>query len=722
MTGYPDEPLTHVLAIAPGADLTADPATYTWQDIAGDIQFAETIDTKRGSGDEQQQGSTEFGCVLRNSTHARVPGATNGRYTTDNPESDLWPYFDLGLPLRHSIDLGDGAGPVQRSVTYLASAVDEWPGGTPFKAQTRITGAGLFQRLGQGDPLRSPIARAMVAGGPIAFWALEDPDGSTAALSSLKTGGSSMLARGSVDFAATEGPAGAAGAQLPTLTGGGQLIGTVNGCSDTGWRVEWVANTAATEGAFPIAWSTPAGSAVSWRMIPPNVSDPNVYLQARLPDTTLANNAFDALAVADYQGQWHHFALVAYQNGAQVTALFYMDGELIGGSTPGTSYTLGAITEVTLNALFPTSVSTAGTSITGSVAYVAVYNSTGAPTSHAALDAYTGELAHIRWGRLCDEEGVPSSVTATTSTAMGPQGMARLLDQLREIEATDMGLADDSQGVAALRCQNELFNQAAQLTIDAAGRQLFMPFAPTRDDQKILNRVTASSTAGQSATVQDATSIARHGAYDGQITVNVADAAQLPDAAGWRVWLGIQSGKRYPAVTIDFLVASGLAADWLGLSAGDLIVITNPPLQHAKGDVRLLATGWSEQWGPGRRKWRAVANCVPASPYDVGILDDVILGRLATGGAATAADLSSVGLSVQFNNTDGALWTIAGGDFPMDVWLGGQSSGELATLSGVSGASNPQTATISARSVNGVSRSWPAGTAMQAYKAMVLAR
>lgn len=718
MARYPEIPLGHKLEFAPGADLTADPDTYPWQDHTTALSFARdrAISAKRGGADEQAAGTSEWEAHLKNPT---------GRYTTDNAESDLWPYFDLNCPVRHSIDAG--TGPVQRTVQYLAEAEDEWPSGTPHLCFTRVRADGLFRRIGQGkEAFGGPVARAMLQGNPIAFWALEDPDGSTAALSGLRGGGTTMLPTGSVSFAAASGPLGAAGASLPTFDGGGKLLGEVAGCSTTGWRVEWIAKTNAAEGAFPISWRT-TGTATSWRMIPPNTLDPTVYLQARLPDTSLANNCFNGLAVSTYTGDWHHWALVAYQNGSQVTALFYQDGVLIAGSTPATSYTLGAINAITINPMFVSALYPSGVSITGSLAYVAVYNSTAAPTSHLAMGAWVGEEGHDRWARLCGEQSVPYEVTATRSTPMGPQGRGRLLDQLREIEATDMGRADDSQGRAAYRAQSELYNQTTALTLDANRRQLFMPFTPKRDDQKIRNVIVASTPDGANATVVDQGSIDTVGSYDDQITVNVADPiSQLADAAGFRVWLGIQPGKRYPSVTINFLAAPGLVDEWLRMRVGDLVVIANPPLQHAKGNVRLLFTGWKEQW-VGRRTWRAEANCVPASPWDAALLDDVILGRLGTGGCGLTAELAPDALSFQATNTDGVLWTTDGAMFPHDIILGQLVGdrlvvGEQITLSGVSGASNPQTFTVQARSVNGVRKTHPAGADLQVFRAMVLGR
>ena len=53
----------------------------------------------------------------------------------------------------------------------------------------------------------------------------------------------------------------------------------------------------------------------------------------------------------------------------------------------------------------------------------------------------------------------------------------------------------------------------------------------------------------------------------------------------------------------------------------------------------------------------------------------------------------------------GELWTTDAAQFPLDVEIGG----EVVTVSAIAGAASPQTFTLSARSVNGITKSHLAG-------------
>jgi hypothetical protein len=116
-----------------------------------------------------------------------------------------------------------------------------------------------------------------------------------------------------------------------------------------------------------------------------------------------------------------------------------------------------------------------------------------------------------------------------------------------------------------------------------------------------------------------------------------------------------------------------------------------------------MVLGFTE--GLGGKHYAMEFNAVPASPYDVIILDDLVYGRLDTDGSTLAAGVSS-GATALSVATAGSfpLWTTDSGDFPFDIAI----AGERVTVTNITGSSSPQSFTVT-RSVNGVSKAQSSG-------------
>jgi hypothetical protein len=106
---------------------------------------------------------------------------------------------------------------------------------------------------------------------------------------------------------------------------------------------------------------------------------------------------------------------------------------------------------------------------------------------------------------------------------------------------------------------------------------------------------------------------------------------------------------------------------------------------------------------------------VPESPYHTALLGDALLGRLDSGGSQLAADALATDTSLLVTTTSGPLWTTSAADWPFDVRI----AGEQITVTAVSGASNPQTFTVT-RSVNGVVKPLPIGADVRLNQPMTL--
>lgn len=91
--------------------------------------------------------------------------------------------------------------------------------------------------------------------------------------------------------------------------------------------------------------------------------------------------------------------------------------------------------------------------------------------------------------------------------------------------------------------------------------------------------------------------------------------------------------------------------------------------------------------------------------WNVAVTDDEILGRADTDGSQLDDGITDSATTFDVAVTDGPLWTTDSGEFPFDVMVGG----EVMTVTAVSGASSPQTFTVT-RAVNGITKSHSTGT------------
>lgn len=340
-----------------------------------------------------------------------------------------------------------------------------------------------------------------------------------------------------------------------------------------------------------------------------------------------------------------------------------------------------------------------------------------------AAQGHNGERAGTRLIRLCAEEGVVLSIAGSADTTkMGPQPVARFADLLGDCEAADGGMQFERRTSFGLQYlgRASLYNKTPELVLDAALSQIANPFTPIEDDQGVTNDVTVKNTNGSSYRARDEDSIESEGVYDTSLNLNLYSDSLTLDAAGWHLHLGTWKGMRVPAITFDFGAMgdpTDLIAAWVLLSPGDRVSVLNLPPQMPADSLDLMFLGWSETFGPF--DWKVTANCIPYEPWIVGVVEDVVLGRVDTAGSelATAIDADDTSLSVA--TTAGDVWTTYGLTFPFDVKLG---NAEVVTVTGIAGTSSPQTFTLSARGVNGITKSHAAGVSVSLAHPAVLAR
>jgi hypothetical protein len=658
----------------------------------------------------------------------------DGTYNPRNPASVLYGQAGRNTPLRVSV------GGSVRSVTEAASwrpqrSID---GGD---AWTAVDGGGLLRRLQQGTtPLRSPAVRGVLAESPIAFWPLEDGQGSTQAASGL-LGGTPLALTGTAAFGQGDGLIGSP-KLIDMAKTTGQLIAEVDG-SGTGWGVEFgfrcpaeESNEATVANFMRIRTS---GTAAIWDFFANE--DMNAFPQ-RENESTIGGVAGTGANGLVFDGQWHHGRLdVEDDGGGGTDATWYLDGVNMGtlnfaGVTPG------HVTKVTLN--YTNYFADPGTDpnyVDAPVlGYLAIYDGTTPTATTDAALGYPGELAGERFLRLGVEEGVNTVVDGdeTDTQAMGPQPSDTLVNLLRECARTDDALMYEARDELAIvmRPNRDRYNQAAALSLSFIAGQLAGNLQPVLDDRAARNDVTVQRLSGSTARatqevgplnvqnpVDDPDGIGR---IDTQVNVNTETDDVLLGHATWHLHKGTVDEPRYPEITVDLDAATSLVSTVNAVEIGDRITIANLPSDWATETASLLVIGIKESIGTHRRL--VTFTTVPASPYEIAIVGDGAAG--ATDLRGQAIDTDNATLDGAHNSTTTSLSVaMSAGSWTTDSddWDTGQNGGglfvivggEVARVTNITGASSPYTLTV-VRSVNGVVKSHSSGAVVHVrYPAVV---
>lgn len=627
--------------------------------------------------------------------------------------------------------------------------VSTWPPAWSLSGADRyvdIEAAGILRRLGQGkSPDKSALRRTIEATDPVLYWPIEDGVASGQAASAFNNH-TPMTVAASVEFKAVEDfqdpfdTIRYGTSSLADLSTGGILktAWAVSGSATTATATGWTIGVAA--GGFDPAniaanvdlleWETPGGTYVKWRL---RYLDSATRVQVLGYDSSGTQYLFvEKIGVNIGFGPRY---VSARQSGGNFTVDLYETASDVPDETATYGGTLGGISGLI-------KVNQSGTTSTAQmpVGHVAVWSATAPPSQlisatdsygevvYAAWASWNNEVATDRLSRLCSEEGVSLSMSTVPDDAiwrMGWQPVATFADLLEECVLADGGYLYEARDSLSLayRYRDSLYNQTP-VPIAYTG-QLSPPFEPVDDADQVRNDVTVKRSEGSSARVVETTgplaAVAPPdgvGVYQTSGELNLYSDYRLDDRAGWLVHLGTVDQERYPAISVE-LAAPGWQADLSGMAdllavdTGDVIEVTGLP-SWAAGDARTLVTGYTEKIG--EYTWSITFAGQPASPWDVATVDGD--ARVAADGSTLAASLSSSATSLSLASTAAnGVWTTAPADFPLDIRVGG----ERMTLSAISGASSPQTATISARGVNGVQRAWASGTEVDVWKPAVAA-
>jgi hypothetical protein len=596
---------------------------------------------------------------------------------------------------------------VDRFVGFVA----EWPSRWDYSTRDAfvpVVATGIIRRLQQGaQKIGSTLYRRITSFDPQAYWPLEDEVDTTLSGSPI-AGVDPMRVRG-FEFGADSDLPGSR--PLPVIGAGDIYSGTVPRWSGaTEWHVEFVYRIEMAGATQAMMSVITAGSISEW--------------QITIQNSALTVNAFDnngdvvftqGITPTSFFGPWSRLALFAEQNGADIDWSIRWfpigsDGFIFSDTAAGE--TLGAVRRVAAGPRGPAANDLG-------FGHVSVWREANVPYYLFADTGFNGERALTRIARICAEESVTFDALgdAIVSEEMGPQPDGSLLDIVYDCVQADGGILSELNGGLAYRPRANLYNQEVSLALDMDAFEVGAPFEPTDDDQQIVNDVTASRPSGSSARVVDTASVAREGLYEEEISVNVGFDELLPNIAAWYVHLGTVDQMRFPVVPLNFARAPQLIESWLAMRLGDRTTVEQTLPQLTAVPIDLLGLGWSEQISPFT--WTAAINAVPASPYNVGVLDDDVSGRLDTDGSDLDVAINTVATSLVVNTTvaGAPLWTTDGAEFPFDIRI----DSEEMTVTNITGASSPQTFTVT-RGVNGLLAAHDAGALVSLAQPLILAR
>lgn len=302
-------------------------------------------------------------------------------------------------------------------------------------------------------------------------------------------------------------------------------------------------------------------------------------------------------------------------------------------------------------------------------------------------------------------------VRADDSMPMGPQGIETLTTLLEEIETADVGILSEADFGFVYRTRTTLYNQAAAFTLSQPNGELAQPPEPTDDDQQIRNDVTVERQGGSDSRAVDDGHIdapGNHGRYEESVTASVETDDQALQLAHWRLHLGTVDEYRWPRIDIALHADPQLIITWLATRIGDRIDVDHDIAQLVGVDINLILAGWEERFDQFR--WDVALNCVPASPFDVAVFDT---DRFDTAGSETSGSfVAGTDTSLTVVTTATRPWvnsTDHPAEFPFEI----EVSGVVLNVTAITSATSPQTFTVDATPVNGVSKTIASGSAVR---------
>jgi hypothetical protein len=690
----------------------------SWLNITSDVRLDDKVTIARGRSDFQSQaGPQRLSFKLNNRT---------GKYSPRNPMSTLYGLVGRNTPVRCTID----SGARSRFYGYIPDLGPTW-NDNHSDNWIQVDAYGILRRLSQGQP---PISNAL------RDWIL--PQSTLAAYYPLMGGEDTIysqnLAPGKTgSFFGSSGAIFKYGVDL-----GAAWLDTGMELNATG-DIPYMQGTAAAAAAFvafDFVFQSPAFGVLDVQLWPSYDSYFNVRLNTSGDAGTIQSSYYDDFvgtitnsatgAIDALQDTELHTCRVLLRNqpGLAIQYVVYIDGVSVDSGTNGITQTLSVVP------IFRFHYSRFVGQTVMNLAHLTVWadnteaNLPDVNDYHDAAFAHGGEFALTRLARVCSDADVPVSIqgTAADSQVMGPQFDESRLEQIRDVESTDMGiLAErrDAQGLLYVS-SSSMYNQISSFTLAYDQRQAASPLLPVDDDQVLRNDVTATRRGGGSdrytvdtgplSTLDPPDGVGR---YETEITVNIQADDQLLAVAGWVANIGTLDKARWPSVTANLQatgVTSTLRNSVKDADIGDLFRITGLSRAFVYDDANLIIVGYTEVIDPFVHQ--ITFNCMPAEPFETFVVESTG-SRISPGETALVnASMTTTQTTMSVLSADGVtLWDTAGDDFSIMV------AGEEMLCTAISGTTpgSAQTFTVT-RSQNSVVKTHSSGEIVRLKRRAVI--
>lgn len=567
-----------------------------------------------------------------------------------------------------------------------------------------------------GSDLAESFRGLSAADQPIAYWPGEDGSNATQVASGL-VGGTPLSITGTVDFASESGFL----ASKPILK--------INNAELRAIIPEYTTSAAAISFNFLLTMPTVDEAATGSDLIQFYTSGTGFSYDLRYTGAgggsfqlTVANSALTVLfdsGQIDFtlRGNKQMVCLVLEQVGATVTYRLFtirLPGSITGGTGPNVVTgvtTLGQLTDFRVNP--------AGGYVDVGYGHMTIVPGIWSSNEvEPEFIAWTGANAIRRYSRLAWEEDIPITFREdwdVVASNVGPQKVNRVVDLLKEPAYTDGGFLHGMRGAYALEyiTRGALTNQTAKAVFSAQDCKDLELLA---DFVNIQNRVSVTRIDGTTAIAEKTTGpLSTQDAPNGiglrdeayQLSLGADSAAQ--NHAYWRLGVGTIDEYRVPLVVVTSAGLSSITLETLlSLGIGDRIDITGLSSMGVYDTLPQLVVGVRVYLG-NRFYPKVELTCVPYSVFRTLAITADQYARVdavdtSTGSTLTTTATGSLTLT---SGSNFYLWTTDATDFPLDVMI----LGERITLSAIADTASPgvQTATISARSVNGVVKTHSVG-------------
>lgn len=595
--------------------------------------------------------------------------------------------------------------------TEFVGTVAQWPADwdqSGNNSWAAISAAGPLRRLQQGvGALKSPLARQLPSYNPTGYWPMED--GPQATVFGSAVSGVEVAYKSG----ATVQPAGdtslTGGGPAPVLLNATASIrgGTNRRQTGTGFAAMFFAKLSSLPAANTrLAQFRGTGRVNIWNIYLDNLI--NVTVEGIAEDGTIVvNNS------ASFLGNFNPLNWIAYELKTTWTA-GTIEWQLIFRTVGQEAYT-SLIN--TYSSSGPSRVNSwqlgGGASDLNGTAFAHVWLGENTlpfetPAFGLVADGYRSESAGARLVRTAKESRQALSLESGFTEPMGPQRAGTFLDVAADCEEADYGILYESGSGLGYRPRTARYNRPIAMALTTAAGQVADPPHGVEDDQRLRNDWTVSRDEGSYAQVRDTASILQNGLYDDSTQVNASLDTILPHQAGWRVFLGTREELRWPGIAINLARSPELIPVWRSVPYGFRMTVATGRSQVLGSDPDVIAEGYSAQLWP--HGWRIVFNCSPAKPWDSAVVGVSTLRAAAVDQASTlAADVTASATSLSVATPTGQpLWNTT--TLAYDIMI----SGERITVTGVSGATSPQTFTV-IRGVNSVNKPLGAGAVVQVF-------